>query len=81
MTHTPEEIAELDLLLLFDLSSAQTGIKIHKTANPASIAAAQSLFKKGLITQVDGGYLTSIGITAAEHVQALFTILNTPIGE
>ena len=80
MSCTPENIAELDLLLLFDLSSAQAGIKIHKTAKPAAIAAARSLYEKGFITQDDGGYLTNLGIEAAEHAQTLFTQLNGPGG-
>jgi len=33
------------------------------------------LHEKGLITQVDGGYLTDLGRKAAEHSQALTTIL------
>ena len=78
MSFTPENIEELDLLLMFDLSTSQAGIKIHKTANPAAIAAAESLFNKGLLTQKDGGYLTNLGIVAAEHAQALYTLLNTP---
>lgn len=78
MSFTSENVAELDLLMLFDLSTSQTGIKIHKTAKPAAIAAAQRLFEKGFITQEDGGYLTSLGIKAAEHTQALFTLLNPP---
>lgn len=81
MSCTPENIAELDLLLLFDLSTSQAGIKIHKTAKPSAIAAARSLFEKGFITQEDGGYLTNLGITAAEHAQSLFTLLNAPGSE
>lgn len=81
MSCTPENIAELDLLLLFDLSTSQAGIKIHKTAKPSAITAARSLFEKGFITQEDGGYLTNLGITAAEHAQSLFTLLNAPGSE
>ena len=81
MTCTPENIAELDLLLLFDLSTSQAGIKIHHTAKPSAIAAAHSLFEKGLITQDDGGYLTSLGLAAAEHAQSLFMLLNAPVDE
>ena len=81
MSYTPENIAELDILMLFDLCTSQAGIKIHKTAKPTAIAAANSLFKKGFITQEDGGYLTSLGIVAAEHAQNLYTLLNTPVGE
>lgn len=76
MAYTPDNIAELDVLMLFDLSTSQEGIKIHKTAEPVVISAAQRLFEKGFISQVDGGYLTSLGRNAAEHTQFLFTMLN-----
>lgn len=76
MSFTDENIAELDVLMLFDLSSQQEGIKIHKTAEAAVISAAQRLYDKGFITQADGGYLTSRGCEAAEHAQLLFNLLN-----
>lgn len=76
MTFSTENIAELHVLMLFDISSTQEGIKIHKSAEPEVITAAQRLYDKGFITQVDGGYLTTLGTEAAEHTQALFTLLN-----
>jgi uncharacterized protein (TIGR02647 family) len=76
MTLSSENIAELNLLLAFDLSTTRAGIKIHKTADSAAQDAARSLFDKGFISQIDGGYLTTSGITAAEHVQSLFVSLN-----
>ncbi|SDS47745.1 TIGR02647 family protein [Pseudomonas fuscovaginae UPB0736] len=76
MSYTPELVAELEILALFNLGSSQEGLKIHQTAAPSAIAAAQRLFDKELITQVDGGYLTSLGRDAAEHAQGLLTILN-----
>jgi len=33
------------------------------------------LYKKGLVTQEDGGYLTSLGQEAAEFAQGLLSIL------
>jgi len=75
MSFTPDLVEEMKILALYDLSSNQEGIKVHKTAEPAAIAATQRLHKKGLITLSDGGYLTSLGLGAAEHVQALLTIL------
>ena len=51
-------------------------LKIHQTAAPKAIAAAQRLFDKELITQPDGGYLTSLGRDAAQNVQTVLTILN-----
>jgi uncharacterized protein (TIGR02647 family) len=77
MSYSQENIAELDLLLLFDLSTSQAGLKIHKTAEPSAIAAAHRLFERGFITQDDGGYLTNLGLTAAEHAQTLCSLLNT----
>lgn len=76
MTYTPENIAELNVLMLYNLSTTQEGIKIHKTAEPTVISAAQRLFEGGFITQADGGYLTPLGKEAAEHTQSLFTMLN-----
>ena len=76
MSFSSENIAELNLLLAFDLSTTRAGIKIHTSAEPATKDAARSLFDKGFTSQIDGGYLTSSGITAAEHVQSLFMSLN-----
>ena len=76
MSFTPELVAELEILALFNLGSTQEGLKIHQTAAPQAIAAAKRLYAKELITQPDGGYLTSLGRDAAEHAQGLLTILN-----
>lgn len=66
---------ELNLLTQFNLKNEQDGIKLHSDAAEALIAAAERLHGKGLITQVDGGYLTDLGRKAAEHSQALTSIL------
>jgi len=71
----PEFIEELKLLSLFNLDSIQEGIKIHHEAGTEKIQAAERLFEKGIITQVDGGYLTNLGVEAAEHAHALINIL------
>ena len=76
MSYTQENLSELDLLMLYNLSSSQEGLKIHKTADPAVKSAATRLFERGFITQADGGYLTTLGSEAAEHTQSLFTMLN-----
>ena len=76
MSYTQENIEELEVLMLFDLTTSQEGIKIHKEAEASKISAAQRLHDKGFITQVDGGYLTSLGREAAEHTQFLYTMLN-----
>ena len=75
MPYSTELMDELNILMRFNLNSAQEGIKVHSTAEPAEIAATQRLFDKGLISQNDGGYLTGLGHTAAEHAQALVQIL------
>ena len=79
MSFTPELVAELEILALFNLANTKEGLKVHHTAAPSAIAAAQRLHDKGLTTLNDGGYLTSLGLDAAEHAQALLTILS--VGE
>ncbi|MDE1168603.1 MAG: TIGR02647 family protein [Pseudomonas sp.] len=81
MSYTPELVAELEILALFNLDNKQEGLKIHHTAAPQAIAATQRLFDKALITQADGGYLTSLGLQAADHAQSLLTILTTKAAE
>jgi len=76
MDFTAENYSELHVLMLYDLSSTQKGLKIHSGAAPDVISAAQRLFEKGIISQQDGGYLTYLGREAAEHAQSLFTMLN-----
>ncbi|SDI81819.1 TIGR02647 family protein [Pseudomonas delhiensis] len=75
MAFTQELVAELELLALFDLENTQAGLKIHHDAAPTAVAAAGRLHAKGLIDQPDGGYLTSLGLDAAEHAQVLLGIL------
>ena len=75
MAYSPELVEEFKLLCLYNLATTQEGIKVHKTAEPAAIAAARRLHQKGLITQDDGGYLTNLGIEATEHARALLAIL------
>lgn len=79
MAFSSELIEEINLLLQFELSSAQSGIKVHSNASPSSIAAAARLFDKGLIDQVDGGYLTSLGRETAEHAQSALRILTSVV--
>ncbi|EIK97282.1 hypothetical protein PMM47T1_05846 [Pseudomonas sp. M47T1] len=82
MSYTPELVAELEILVLFNLDNTQEGLKVHHhTATPLAIAAAQRLYDKELITQPDGGYLTSGGLQAAQHAQALLTVLAVTAAE
>lgn len=75
MHYTQEQIAELDVLINYSLESIQQGIKVHSNADEVLIDAVERLFNKGLVTQIDGGYLTDIGRKAAEHAQALVLML------
>ena len=76
MKFTPDNFEELHVLMLYHSSSSLEGIKIHKSADPSVIAAAQRLYDDGFITQSDGGYLTPRGSEAAEHAQLLLDMLN-----
>lgn len=66
---------ELNVLALFNADTTQGGLKIHSSARSEVIAAAKRLFDKALITQVDGGYLTELGRTAAGHSEDLLSII------
>jgi uncharacterized protein (TIGR02647 family) len=77
MPFTSDLVFELNALIRFDLATTQQGVKVHKTADAAVIAAIRRLHAKGLLTQTDGGYLTSLGRDAAEHAQAVLTILTS----
>lgn len=77
MSYTSDMLEELNVLCLFNLATTQEGIKVHSSADPEKVAAAQRLFARGLVTQPDGGYLTGLGRDAAEHAQSLVTILTT----
>ncbi|MFA4969893.1 MAG: TIGR02647 family protein [Sulfuritalea sp.] len=77
MPYTPDLVHELNTLVRFNLETSQQGIKVHKTADPEVIAAVRRLHEKGLLTLVDGGYLTGLGRDAAEHAQAVLTILTS----
>jgi len=67
--------AEINLLSQFNLKNEQDGIKIHHDASSDLVDAAERLHEKSLISQKDGGYLTDLGRKAAEHAEALSTIL------
>ena len=76
MPYTTEFIDEVNVLMLFDISNHQEGIKVHKTAGDSAIEATKRLYKKGLVSQDDGGYLTDLGLEASEHAQSLFMMLS-----
>ncbi len=76
MSFTQDQVDEMDVLIRYRLDSTLEGIKIHSSASPRVISAAERLFEKGLITQIDGGYLTELGRETAEHAQALLLLLS-----
>ncbi|WP_417531091.1 TIGR02647 family protein [Marinobacter lipolyticus] len=78
MAFSPDYLAELNLLTQFGSSSTQEGIKVHQHSAPEdAVKAAERLHQKGLITQRDGGYLTSLGSEAVELTQKLQSILSS----
>jgi uncharacterized protein (TIGR02647 family) len=77
MKLSTELVQELEVLSLFPRESTQMGLKFHHDAASEHIAAAKRLFEKQLISLEDGGYLTDLGIEAADHAQGLLTILRS----
>lgn len=75
MQFTQNHLEELNILIRFNLTTTQEGIKVHKTAPIEVIEACHRLFKKGLITLDDGGYLTTIGHEASEQAHLLLGLL------
>ncbi len=75
MNFSRDQIAEIEILVRYNLETTQQGIKVHSTAGEEHVEAVQRLFEKGLVTQVDGGYLTDLGRSAAEHAQTLILML------
>jgi len=75
MHYSKEQIAEIDILIRYNLATTRQGIKVHSSANADHVEAVKRLFEKGLVTQIDGGYLTELGRNAAEHAQALILML------
>jgi uncharacterized protein (TIGR02647 family) len=76
MPYTQDIVDEINILVRYNLNTTQEGIKVHKTAAPEIIAATKRLYDKGLVTQEDGGYLTSLGHEAAEQAQMVLNLLN-----
>lgn len=77
MSLSNELLKEIEVLNLFSDNSLREGIKIHHDADADLVAAVKRLHSKGLVTQDDGGYLSSLGIDAVEHVHGLLTILTS----
>ncbi len=68
-------LQEIRVLSQFNPASGFEGIKVHHDAEPALIAAAERLYNKGIISRVDGGYLTDAGIELMRHLDGLTTVL------
>ena len=76
MPYTQDIVDEINILVRYNLSTTQEGIKVHKTAAPEVIAATKRLYDKGLVTREYGGYLTSMGHEAAEQAKTVLSLLN-----
>lgn len=78
MPFSQDHLSELNLLALFDSASSREGLKVHRhSASPDMVAAAHRLYRKGLITQKDGGYLTPLGNEVAEQVERVLAVLSS----
>ncbi|MDN3609615.1 TIGR02647 family protein [Vibrio ostreicida] len=77
MKYTSDKLAELNLLMQFDLGSSATGIKVHQDASQDLQSAIKRLHNKGLCTLPDGGYLTDEGIEVAEHANRVLRVLSS----
>ncbi|MFW8590973.1 TIGR02647 family protein [Glaciecola sp. 2405UD65-10] len=75
MAFNQELTDELNLILKYPNNSLMQGLKIHHDAEPATVAAAQRLFDKGIVSQPDGGYLTNLGYDLCEHAKILQSAL------
>jgi len=75
-----EIIEELKLLMRYRMTSTPAGgIEVGQAADAATAAAAQRLFKKGIIERADGGALTDSGREAVDHMTRLFSRLSPPL--
>lgn len=79
MPYHSNVVDELNLLVKFSLDSMQKGIKVHHDADISLVEAAERLHSKGMVTQIDGGYLTDRGIEVAEKAHALISALEVKL--
>jgi uncharacterized protein (TIGR02647 family) len=70
-----ELLEEFKILRQYSIETLHEGIKIHSSAGETCQLSAERLFKKGIISQVDGGYLTQRGQEVVEHLDALINLL------
>ncbi len=71
----PSFLQDLRMLALFDPANLEQGIKLHSDSDAELQAAASRLHRNGILTDVDGGYLTPFGVTLVEHLDHLLTAL------
>ena len=76
---TLEMLDELHVLTLFNPENGQEGIKVHHSAESATISACSRLHARGMVTLPDGGYLTPLGVQTLEHAQTLLSLLSSPV--
>ena len=73
----PALLADLTLLAQFDTKNLELGVKLHQVSDDSLRHAAQRLHAKGVITAVDGGYLTPFGVSLLEHLDHLLLALKS----
>lgn len=74
----PTFLQDLRMLALFDPANLEQGIKLHRESDAELQAAAARLHRNGILTDVDGGFLTPFGVTLVEHLDHLLTALVSP---
>lgn len=72
-------VDELNVLMKFDRHTMQQGIKVHHDADASVIEATERLHSKGMITQIDGGYLTDRGVEVAKLANSLVDVLEVKL--
>ena len=75
MPFQPHIVDELNVLMKFSRHTMQQGIKVHHDADPAVIEATERLYSKGIVSQIDGGYLTDRGVEVAKIANSLIDVL------
>ena len=68
-------IEKLKILACFEPQNLSQGIKLRSDMDDNTRQAAAFLYQQGLISEVDGGYLTPFGIMMVEHLQHLLVAL------
>ena len=79
MPFQPRIVEELNVLMKFSRHTMQQGIKVHHDADASVIEATERLYSKGIVSQIDGGYLTDRGVEVAKIANSLIDVLEPKV--